>query len=76
MDISEFETEKQSLEAEEFMEQKDLSMWTYSEDSPLLSFRREKDTGLIYTYWGQISAILRTDNEESGRIYFEKVEED
>jgi len=51
-------------------------LWTYSEDSPLLSFRREKDTGLIYTYWGQISAILLTYNEESGKIYFEKVEED
>lgn len=51
------------------------AMWTYSEDSPLLSFRRESGTGNICTYWGQISAILLNENEESGKIYFEKVEE-
>lgn len=42
------------------------------EDSILISF--ERVDGMLLTYWGEILPMLY-DNEEPGRIYFEKVKE-
>ena len=48
--------------------------WDESKGNTVLfSLRREND--VIYTYWGDIAAQVYKDNQISGRVYWEKVEE-